>query len=157
MEKGYKIFCDLDGVLSDFAGAYEKITGRDIRGKHIESSAHFWVPVNEAGYSFWANMEWLGEGRRLWKYIEKYNPDILSAPSRQEVSRVGKKDWVKRELPGIRLILRSAKNKKELAAKNHILIDDRESNINDWIANHGIGILHKTTNETIKKLKELGL
>ena len=45
------------------------------------------------------------------KYIEKYNPEILSAPSEDNDSRVGKHDWVKRELPGVYLILKSAEHK----------------------------------------------
>jgi hypothetical protein len=157
MDKKYKIYCDLDGVLTDFDGAYEKLTGKDIRGKHIENSPHFWDPINDAGYDFWATMDWMDDGKELWNYIKKYNPDILSAPSRQDESRVGKKHWVQRELPGFHLILRSAKHKKEFAAKNHILIDDKESNINDWKENGGIGILHKSAKDTVEKLKELGL
>jgi len=81
----------------------------------------------------------------------------LSAPSEKNESRVGKHKWVKRELPGFHLILRSPEHKKDFAAPNSILIDDREDNIDSWKKAGGIGILHKSANETIKELKKLSL
>jgi hypothetical protein len=96
----------------------------------------------------------LSDGHDLWDHISKYNPTILSAPSRQNDSRVGKVDWVNRELPGVPLILRSAKHKKDFASPNSILIDDRKDNIDGWIENGGEGIVHTSAAETIKTLKE---
>ena len=46
---------------------------------------------------------------------------------------------------------------KNYAAPNHILIDDRESNIDQWRAAGGIGILHTSASNTIQQLKKLGL
>jgi len=154
--KNYKIFCDMDGVLVDFDKGYFKLTGIDISDK-FSNDTKFWDPINKAGYSFWINLEWMEDGKELWNYIEKYDPNLLSAPSREIESRVGKKDWVKKELPGVRLILRTAKHKKDLATSKGILIDDRKENIESWIGADGIGILHTSTEETIKELKKLGL
>lgn len=155
-EKKYKIYCDLDGVLTDFIRGYYELTGIDISGQ-FHDSENFWEPINNAGYDFWINLKWTKDGRKLWNYIKKYNPEILSSPSRQNDSRVAKHDWVKRELPGVHLILRSPNHKKEFADKNSILIDDRTSNIKSWNEAGGIGILHTTADETIKQLKNLSL
>ena len=46
------------------------------------------------------------------------------------------------------------KHKKDFAAPDAILIDDRESNIIGWIENGGEGILHTSAEETIKTLIE---
>ncbi len=152
----YKIFCDLDGVLVDFEKGYLELTGVDLKGEHIDGP-RFWEPVNKKGYDFWINLDWMRDGRELWDNIKKFNPYILSAPSKQPDSRVAKHDWVDRELgEDVELILRSARNKKEFAASNHILIDDREDNINDWNESGGIGILHKSTKDTLNKLNDLG-
>ena len=70
---------------------------------------------------------------------------------------MGKRIWRKRNLPSTKLILAQAIKKQNYAAPNHILIDDRESNIDQWIKAGGIGILHTDTASTIKKLKELGI
>ncbi len=152
----YKIYCDMDGVLVDFDKGYFELTGHKLDGEH-RNDEHFWDPINEAGYDFWINLGWTDDGKRLWNYIKKYNPELLSAPSRQQDSRVAKHDWVKRELPGVQLILRSAKHKKDFAGPNCILIDDRVDNVNDWRKAGGIGIRHVSTKHTIDQLKVLDL
>ena len=47
--------------------------------------------------------------------------------------------------------------KKNYAKKDSILIDDRASNISDWNAAGGIGILHTSTATTLDKLSEYGI
>ena len=66
-------------------------------------------------------------------------------------------DWVYKELPGVNLILRSAKHKKDFAGPNCILIDDRIDNIQGWRDAGGIGIHHINTKHTIDQLKVLDL
>jgi hypothetical protein len=146
----------MDGVLVDFDKGYKQLTGEDLSGEH-RNDTNFWDPINKAGYDFWINLEWMGDGKRLWKYIEKYKPKLLSAPSREEVSRVAKHDWVNKELHGVHLILRSAKHKKDFATPTSILIDDRLDNIQDWRDAGGIGIHHVNTKHTIDQLKVLDL
>ena len=97
------------------------------------------------------------DGQKLWDYLKLYKPDLLSAPSREDSSRIGKHVWVKHKIPGTKLILRYAKQKQELATPESILIDDRQVNIDQWEAAGGIGILHTSADNTISKLKELGL
>ena len=48
-------------------------------------------------------------------------------------------------------------SKKNYAKKDSILIDDRISNINDWNAAGGIGILHTSTATTLDKLSKYGI
>ena len=124
----YKIYCDMDGVLVDFNKGYKELTGEDLTGEH-RNDTDFWDPITKVGYDFWFNLEWVPDGKQLWNYIKKHEPKILSAPSREEVSRVAKHDWIEKELPGTHLILRSAKHKKDFAAPTSILIDDRLDNI----------------------------
>jgi hypothetical protein len=97
------------------------------------------------------------DGKQYWDYIKKYNPILLSSPSRSEISRLGKRLWVRNQLPGIKLILARSKDKQNYSGENKILIDDRPSNIVEWRLKGGIGILHTSTSNTIKQLKELGL
>jgi hypothetical protein len=152
----YKIYCDMDGVLVDFESGYEKLTGIDLRGE-FKKGDDFWDPISKAGVGFWAGLKWMSDGQRLWDYIKQHKPDLLSAPSREESSRIGKAVWVKHKIPGTKLILRYAKQKQELANPESILIDDRIENINDWESAGGIGILHTSTANTISQLKKLSL
>jgi cytidyltransferase-like protein len=153
----YKIYVDMDGVLVDFDGGYEKLTGMTTREADGKGPEFFWKPISKAGAKWWITLKWMPDGKQLWDYVKKYNPELLSAPSREEASRMGKRVWVKRELPGVKLILRSADKKQEFASSNSILIDDREKNIEQWRNAGGVGILHTDAASTIKKLKELGL
>jgi len=152
----YKIYCDMDGVLTDFELGYEKLTGIDLKGE-FQKGEDFWDPISKAGVGFWAGLQWMPGGKELWAYLKPFNPVLLSAPSREESSRIGKAVWVKHKIPGTKLILRYAKQKQQLATPNSILIDDRQVNIDQWEAAGGIGILHTSTNNTISQLKQLGL
>ena len=146
----------MDGVLTDFERAYRELTSIGLEGRHLDGKS-FWSPINKAGVKFWSDMKWMEDGHVLWNYIKQYKPKLLSAPSSEDSSRVGKHEWVEKELPGVPLLLRSAKHKKDFAEVDAILIDDREDNIMGWIEKGGIGIVHTSTNNTIRKLKELGL
>jgi nicotinamide mononucleotide adenylyltransferase len=151
----YKIYCDMDGVIVDFDKGYKELTGRD--ASFDTPKEEFWAPISKAGASFWIKLKWMPDGKQLWDYIKGYNPDLLSAPSREESSKMGKRIWVKREVPGAKLILRSAERKQEFATPNSILIDDRADNIQRWKDAGGIGIVHTSAADTIQQLKDLGL
>lgn len=153
----YKIFCDMDGVLVDFNKGYKELTGTDLDGTY-QTSEEFWAPINKSGKEFWENLEWMSDGKKLWNYIEEYYPIILSSPSRKGFgSREGKKNWVEREIPGTPLILAYSFHKQKYSGPTNILIDDRESNIEEWRSKGGIGILHTSTEETIRELNDLML
>ena len=156
----YIIFCDMDGVLVDFDKQFEKASGGISPREYEEKNGKeaFWNLIdNENGVGFWVGMPWMPNGKQLWEYIKPNNPMLLSSPSRSNSSRLGKRLWVRNNLPGTRLILANSYNKKNYADGNNILIDDRPSNIDQWKAAGGIGILFISTAQTIEELKELGL
>ena len=155
----YTIYCDMDGVLCDFDKRFMEFSN-GIPPSRYESEfgkKAFWKLISGQGVKFWVDIPWMSDGKQLWDYIKSYNPSLLSAPSMEESSRSGKRLWVDNEIPGTKLILRSAEQKQEFAKPNAILIDDRPSNIEQWRAKGGIGILHTSANKTIEQLKELGL
>lgn len=151
----YKIYCDMDGVIVDFDKGYKELTGTE--ASFDTPKEEFWTPIQKAGAEFWIKLQWMPDGKQLWNYIKPYNPQLLSAPSRDESSKIGKFVWVKRNIPGTKLILRSAERKQEFATPNSILIDDRADNIQRWKDAGGIGIHHTSAADTIQQLKDLGL
>ena len=154
----YKIFCDMDGVLCDFDRRFEQFGS--MKPKEYEAkygTNKFWELIDKVGEQFWSKMSWMSDGKQLWIYISKYKPVLLSAPSMNPSSRYGKHLWVNENLPGTKLILAKREKKKNYSGKNQILIDDRPDNINDWVYEGGIGILHTSTQQTIKDLQKLGL
>ena len=154
-KKQYKIYCDMDGVIADFERGYKELTGKD--ASYSTNPNEFWQPITDAGVKFWAGLKWMPDGHELWDYIKKYNPELLSAPSREESSKIGKRIWVKRNMPGTKLLLKSAERKQEYATPNAILIDDRADNVQRWNDAGGIGIHHTSATNTIDQLKKLGL
>ena len=176
-EKKYVIFCDMDGVLVDFDEGYKELTGVTTQHADSQGKDEFWKLYRDSlknkdisERSYWANLDWMPDGKQLWDYIKEYNPYVLTAPSvnfdipfeerykiENNESMQGKTEWVQR-LPNMRKIyFRSAQRKADFAGPNKILIDDRKDTIDSWNANGGIGILHTSTANTIKQLQDLGL
>ena len=156
----YKIYSDMDGVLTDFDKSFEKYSGgippREFERKFGKDK--FWEVIDEKGkVGFWVGMPWMEDGKQYWDYIKDYDTELLSSPSRSSTSRLGKRLWVKNNMPGVKLTLAQAAKKQNYAAPNHILIDDRKSNIDQWRSQGGIGILHTSAADTISQLKKLGL
>ena len=162
-ENQFQIYCDMDGVLTDwdrsFAELGDDLThGLDARKfEEKYGPEKMWQMISEfGGKEFWTDMKWMSDGKKLWNYIKKYNPIILTAPSRQKECKDGKEIWIKRELgEDIQFIFE--KNKYKYAGTYNILIDDLVNKINDWVNNDGIGILHYSADDTIKNLKEMML
>mgnify|MGYP003644056364 CR=1 FL=1 len=156
----YIIYSDMDGVITDFEGRFKNYSNGISPSEYQSKNGveKFWDLIDvQTGVKFWVGMPWMEDGKQYWDYISKYKPILLSSPSIRNESRLGKRLWVKNNIPGTPLKLAYSKNKKNYAQENAILIDDRENNINQWIASGGIGILHTSASDTIRQLKELGL
>lgn len=152
-ETKYKIYVDMDGVLTDFDAQFFKIFKTT---KKPKDDAAFWSMIDKGGLKFWSEMPWINGSKKFWNYVKQFNPTILSAPARSlPQSRQGKKIWVKRELGNTPLILKRAREKKVYANENSILIDDMVKNISDWRGAGGIGILFKSPSQAIKELGDI--
>jgi predicted kinase len=157
-QQQYKVYCDMDGVLVDFERGYNDLTGKQTPGVDSTYDKNdFWSAITKAGAKFWAELNWMSDGQQLWNYIKQYSPKLLTAPSREQSSEIGKQEWINTNLPSTPVIFKQAKDKKDLAEPNAILIDDRKDNIQQWIDAGGIGIRHTSTESTIKQLQKLGL
>ena len=157
----YKIYCDMDGVLTNFESRFEHFTGKSPKQYEKEFGLEqFWHLIDsKIGVRFWVGMDWMPQGKKLWDFIKPYQPDLLTSPSRDNSSRLGKNLWVKNNLsPKPRTIFAYSADKQRFASENRILIDDKKSNINEWNAQGGIAIRCKDGDVTsvINELKELG-
>jgi len=159
-ESKWKIYCDMDGVLTDFDKQFTDSISPWEPKQFIDKNGlnEFWEEIDGRGVGFWVGMKWMKDGKQLWNLLkENFEVELLSSPSRAENSRLGKRLWVRNHKLGVKLNLAYSKNKQKYAAPNHVLIDDRKDNIEDWVSKGGIGILHTSTENTIECLRKKGI
>ena len=169
-----KVYCDLDGVLVDFNRGFKNLDANTDKLSPTEYEEKngldkMWEIIDADGESFWANLRWKKDGRELWDYIKRYDPIILSSPSRSKDSVTGKMKWIKRNL-GInqsdptrttkkweedsRIILSRQKYKFAKGATD-ILIDDTREKIDKWVKAGGTGVLHTDSTDSIRVLEDI--
>lgn len=143
------IFCDLDDVLADFAGAACRIHNRPLPttwGLYTEwgmSREDFWAPINDLGYSFYAaNVDPLPWVHDLLTAIHEADDEIaiLTAPGDNWAGLEGKRDWVNKYVGSdVEMIL--CHHKHLLAAPGRLLIDDKYENCRNFAMFGGASVL----------------
>ena len=154
----YDLYVDMDGVLTDFEkrfGNFTDLSPGEYKEQYGENK--FWELIDKkVGVKFWVGMPWMPGGKELWSFVKHLKPKILSTPSYDNSSKLGKRLWIKNNIPGVKSHLVPRSWKQKFANENSILIDDYKINIDEWRSKGGIGILHTDVFSTIKQLKDLG-
>ena len=164
-----KIYFDMDGVLADFErGVAElcKIEPQDING--VEDPARddaMWAKIKAVGH-FYDKLELLPGAKEMFDLIYGVYGDrceILTGipKARRGIVTAGddKISWVRRLLSkDIKVNIVYRENKPDYCfGKDCILIDDFGRNVREWCEIGGTAIQHISPEETIRKLKELGI
>jgi hypothetical protein len=97
----FKIYCDLDGVLVDFDAGVLKLFGGN-NNKRFKTTSDIpsgllWSSIARAG-TFYTHLDWMPDGKDLWRTILPLQPNILTGVPMQKVARDQKADWCRREL-----------------------------------------------------------
>ena len=152
------IYCDLDQVLVNFMKGADAAVG----GSFVDADrATRWDKINQVK-GYWEKLEWMPGSKRLYNFIIRYDPSVLSAfSSKDPTSKVGKLKWLAKNTKftktNTNLVMRSQKQKYAMSGgKSNVLIDDYIKNIKEWEAKGGIGIHHTDVSKTINELKKLG-
>ena len=143
-----KVYVDMDGVLADFFGEWQKLIGSDWRKvKDIEPALQ---KIRDTD-NFWLDLPLLPQAKNLLGVIKKvkgsYN--ILSSPLPNDPnSEPHKRQWIKKNLsffPPENVIITHDKPKYATNSDGtpNILIDDFGKNIASWEAAGGEGFKHK--------------
>ena len=148
------LLVDMDGVLVDFVTAALRLHDRlevledwpagewDMPEAMGISSPEFWGSISEAGADFWASLEpypWCDE---LLELVQSTGPwCILTSPSGDPFCAAGKITWLqKRWGRGFRDFL-IGPPKWICARPDQLLIDDNDTNIDNFRDRGGHGIL----------------
>lgn len=147
------IFLDLDGVVADFdAHAVEQ-------GKYTDDGKMKW---DDLDYEWWSTMPACEGAKKFYDVVKDMGiVKFLTAPVLSEECFSGKASWVQNFIPergkgALKdLIICPSGDKHCLARPNHILIDDRIKNVQEWVEAGGVAIHHEGNfKDTIKKLQE---
>lgn len=169
------IYCDLDGVLVDFTGGCKEIFDwpvwdheplKDMRGHLRITNKQFWDTIDAHGEEWWANLKPEPWAVELIDIIKFYDPNftILTSPSLSHCAASGKVLWLQKYFKDkwfTNYIITPAKNKKKLANKQSVLIDDNDKNCTEFREGLGYTVLlpriwnqnHLLENEKIEYVK----
>jgi hypothetical protein len=135
-EGNYRVFLDMDGVLTDWEKQYRKFGGTP----YSNSGEINWKVTH--GFEFWSTMDWLPGGLELWEMLAPLHPIILSSPGFSKFAKEGKTDWLRSHIgSGVQSIFDIRKEK--YADSRSILVDDMEKNTSAWEHHGGLAILYK--------------
>lgn len=168
-----RIIVDMDELLVDFVGGAAKIHGVTVQKvwdnwpigswdmskavglakgmEHAMTMDQFWHPIN-CNATFWERLKEHSWARDLMSLVYTYSKDsnnwrIVSAPARCESSHVGKIRWLRRFFmdPTFDKFALTP-HKFDYARADSVLIDDRESNCEEFIRHGGNAILFPAYN-----------
>ena len=87
------IYCDMDMVLCDFLKGAKEVLGTDFPKADKRELNGFMISAKK---DFWESLEWMPGAKKMWSFISKYDPHILSAYSTKDAnSRKGKMNWLR--------------------------------------------------------------
>lgn len=158
----FDLFLDLDGVFAHFDKGVSKMFG----GKHISEvpKKDMWRYINGHREGFFLTLEMMEDAEHLWNYTKQYDPTILSGLPSMSTGRSQKTAWVHTNLvnengwQADKIIILPKKEKQLHSGPRKVLLDDTQINIDQWVDQGGIGILHDgDVWKTVNALEELRL
>ena len=114
---------------------------------------------------FWGNLPVMKEGKKLWRFVEPYSPNILtSIGQRMRIECIqGKKHWLNENLQfknfnNVYFVEKFTKQKyaKDVHGRANILIDECAKNCELFESAGGVAILHVSVPKTISELRKIG-
>ena len=164
-----KIYFDMDGVLADFEKGIREILHMEPQPQNGKRSAEkddqMWEEMRKVDH-FYDRLDLMPGAKEMFDRVYgKYGDrcGILTGIPRKER---GIKDaapdkiaWSHRLLSKDVMVYAVCRKHKILfcTGPEAILIDDREKTIKEWRELGGTGILHVSSEETLKELEKLGL
>lgn len=148
-----QVLLDMDGIITNFVKGIcnahnrpdpyngdEHLGEFDMAKIWKMSNREFWKPCD---YSFWRTLDWMPDGKQIVALVESLIDEskirVLTAPSSNDGCYDGKKDWLRFNLPGYKMIAGS--DKEFCSAPHRLLIDDRDENVKKYIESGGIAFL----------------
>ena len=151
-----RIFLDLDGVLADWLSPAVRAHGRDpdevlaawpastydlAKVLGVSTNA-LWKPIHAQGAAFWEQLEPYPWVHDMVRGCQEFAPTtILTSPSLDPMAAAGKVAWMQRVLGRDFRDFLIGPDKPSCARPGAVLIDDRDSGCEDFIAAGGNAVV----------------
>ncbi len=162
------VYLDVDGVVADFWG-YSTTVGEYTQPLKDGTNCYDMIPWDRFGERFYYELPLMKDAIELFDQIDvlcKHTgvnlifltaiPDINNEyKPHVQYAFYDKMKWVEKHFGDVPVFFGPYSKDKHLHCKEKqdILIDDRESNIQEWEDVGGIGILHKFNESTLNELE----
>ena len=158
------IYFDLDDVAADFVGYVNKVSNTTYRIGEIMSDSE-WAELRVNHQRLFADLEmvWSTKNVITTLCIQKYNVAFLTALPFDglhpwKYAPIDKLEWVKLYYPKVPCFFGPySHDKKNYCQPGDILIDDKESNCEEWKAAGGISHLYRDYKGLLMFLQENGI
>jgi|TARA_B100000768_G_scaffold155757_1_gene152992 5'(3')-deoxyribonucleotidase len=156
-----RVFIDMDGVLADFNTGVETLTGNPFPNTDQGHNDYDLRKEELTNKRLFRNLPPMPDMHELVGYVRHTNLpwEILTAAGviNRELVVYDKNEWIKQHVSPTVVVTctMTGSQKGMFAIKGSVLIDDRQKNLDAWVENGGIGILHTSAEDTINQLKAL--
>lgn len=160
----FKVYVDLDDTLVDLSTPmlqeFEVSSQEELKIKYSRDDINEWF--NSKDIQFWANLEWKQNGKRLWFFLQRFRPYIISVHNNYPGAMIGKTLWMCRnivdgDIVANKTILLDKPEKEKYASKNSVLIDDYKPFCDSWINAGGLAVLYDDNDykKSIRSIKNI--
>lgn len=153
-----QLFIDLDGVMADMDGTYEKMWGIRLNRHMTSDPPNMWENIKGAD-RFYYNLPLMPDAMELWDGALKLhpNPAILTGVSvHTPDADADKRAWVAKHLGAhVPVYTSLSKNKRDHGKPGDVLVDDWFKWQHRWVDMGGLFVLHTSARDSLEKLNEI--
>ncbi len=159
-----RLYIDLDGVLADFDGHYERLFGT--RPDRLSPSAMsktdfdrgFWDNIRSHP-TFYQDLPPMPDAMQLWEGVKRLHPlpTILTGlPYSITEAEYQKRMWVMNNISAsVPVIACASRDKRNYCTPGDVLVDDWIKWQSAWEDAGGIFIVHTSAEDSLAKLREI--
>lgn len=158
----YSVMLDLDGTVANFNKKANEVLDTNYQGNH---NPWDWKLLAEKCPTLYKDLELLPDALELITYVKsrfRNRLSVLTAIPKKAIFpevTTHKREWVKKHI-GVDIKTNfgpySFDKQFHCEGNHHILIDDNDLCVEQWISRGGMGILHTDAASTIKQLQRIG-
>lgn len=151
-----QVFLDLDGVMADMDGTYEKHWGVRLNRHMTSDPPNMWENIKSVD-RFYYHLPLMPDALELWEGVLKLhpNPAILTGVSKfTPEADADKRAWVAKYLGAhVPVYTSLSKNKRDHGKPGDVLVDDWFKWRSRWEEMGGVFILHTSAADSLTRLQ----